>query len=71
MSLPLGQAIREVSSPDEQPSSRLTMPVRGMNYVVDYIDNLLVHSPTWENQMKTLREFFRRLRYANLTVRPA
>ncbi|GFN89493.1 hypothetical protein PoB_001599900 [Plakobranchus ocellatus] len=53
MSLPLGQAMRGVSSPREQPSLCLTMLVRGMNYVVDYIDNLLVHSPTWENQMRT------------------
>ncbi|GFR70659.1 zinc finger protein [Elysia marginata] len=42
----------------------------GMNNVVDYIDDLLVHTETWEAHVETLAELFRRLREANFTVRP-
>ncbi|GFR73653.1 zinc finger protein [Elysia marginata] len=42
----------------------------GMDNVVDYIDDLLVHSETWEAHVETLAELFRRLREANFTVRP-
>ncbi|GFN87566.1 Pol polyprotein [Plakobranchus ocellatus] len=46
------------------------MLARGMNYFVDYVDDLLVHTPTLENQVRTLRELFKRLPQANLTVKP-
>ncbi|GFN79046.1 transposon tf2-12 polyprotein [Plakobranchus ocellatus] len=46
------------------------MLARGMNYVDDYVDDLLVHTLTLENQVRTLRELFRRLQQANLTARP-
>ncbi|GFO49548.1 Pol polyprotein [Plakobranchus ocellatus] len=46
------------------------MLAREMDYVVDYVDDLLVHTPTLENHVKTLRELFRRLQQANFTVRP-
>ncbi|GFR65847.1 zinc finger protein [Elysia marginata] len=42
----------------------------GMDNVVDYIDELLVHTETWEAHVETLAELFRRLREANFTVRP-
>ncbi|GFR75367.1 zinc finger protein [Elysia marginata] len=42
----------------------------GMDNVVDYIDDLLVHTETWEADVETLTEPFRRLREANFTVRP-
>ncbi|GFS15740.1 Reverse transcriptases (RTs) from retrotransposons domain-containing protein [Elysia marginata] len=32
-----------------------------MDNVVDYIDDLLVHTETWEAHVKTLAELFRRL----------
>ncbi|GFN96039.1 Pol polyprotein [Plakobranchus ocellatus] len=38
----------------------------GMDNVVDYIDDLLIHTETWE----TLSELFKRLQEANFTVRP-
>ncbi|GFR65350.1 zinc finger protein [Elysia marginata] len=41
----------------------------GMDNVVDYIDDLLVHTETWEAHVETLAELFRRLRVANFTVR--
>ncbi|GFS14105.1 zinc finger protein [Elysia marginata] len=42
----------------------------GMDNVVDYIDDLLVHTETWEAHVETLAELFRRLREANFNVRP-
>ena len=43
----------------------------GMDNVVCYWDDLLVHTKTWEEHLETLRELFRRLTEANLTVRPS
>ncbi|GFO39161.1 Zinc finger protein [Plakobranchus ocellatus] len=48
----------------------MKMLLRGMNQVMDYVDDLLVHTPTWQGRMRIPREFFRWLRQANLTVRP-
>ncbi|GFR68163.1 zinc finger protein [Elysia marginata] len=42
----------------------------GMDNVVDYIDDLLVHTETWKVHVETLAELFRRLREANFTARP-
>ncbi|GFN83140.1 Zinc finger protein [Plakobranchus ocellatus] len=42
----------------------------GMDNVVDYIDDLLIHTETWEAHVKTLSELFERLQEANFTVRP-
>ena len=43
----------------------------GMDNVVDYIDDLLVHTRTWEEHVYTLKELFKRLKAANLVaVRP-
>ncbi|GFO29989.1 Zinc finger protein [Plakobranchus ocellatus] len=41
-----------------------------MDNVVDYIDDLLIHTETWEAHVKTLSELFKRLHEANFTVRP-
>ncbi|GFO06249.1 Pol polyprotein [Plakobranchus ocellatus] len=46
------------------------MLVRGMDYVMDYKDVLLVYRPTMEDHVWTLREHFKRLQWANFTVRP-
>jgi hypothetical protein len=45
--------------------------LEGMDHVVCYWDDLLVHTETWDQHLKTLRELFRRLTDANLTVRPS
>ncbi|GFO04410.1 Zinc finger protein [Plakobranchus ocellatus] len=42
----------------------------GMDNVVDYIDDLLIHTETWEAHVKTLSELLKRLQEANFTVRP-
>ena len=39
--------------------------------VEHYIDDCLVRTESWEQHMKTLREFLERVRQANLTVRPS
>ena len=39
--------------------------------VEHYIDDCLVHTESWEQHMKTVREFLERVRQANLTVRPS
>ncbi|GFO34866.1 Zinc finger protein [Plakobranchus ocellatus] len=42
----------------------------GMDNVVDYIDDLLIHTETWEAHVKTLSELFKRLQEANFIVKP-
>ena len=39
--------------------------------VHNYIDDILIHTPTWDVHMEKVREVFRRLRKANLTARPS
>ncbi|GFO26818.1 retrovirus-related pol polyprotein from transposon 297 [Plakobranchus ocellatus] len=39
----------------------------GMDTVVDYIDDLLIHTETWEAYVKTISELFKLLQEANLT----
>ncbi|GFO41912.1 Pol polyprotein [Plakobranchus ocellatus] len=46
------------------------MLVREMDYVVDCVDDLSVHTPTWEDLVSTLRELFRLLQRVNFTIRP-
>ena len=41
----------------------------GMDNVVGYIDDLLVHTRTWEKHVQTLKELFKRLEAANLVAR--
>ncbi|GFO13528.1 Zinc finger protein [Plakobranchus ocellatus] len=48
----------------------MRMLVRGMDYVVEYVDDLSVHTPTWEDYVRTPRELFKRLQRANFTERP-
>ena len=44
--------------------------LEGMDNVVDYINDLLVHTKTWEEQLQILEELFKRLKAANLVARP-
>ena len=41
-----------------------------MDNVVDYINDLLVHTKTWEEHLQVLEELFKRLKAANLVARP-
>ena len=41
-----------------------------MDNVVDYIDDLLVHTKTWEEHLQVLEEIFKRLKAANLVASP-
>jgi hypothetical protein len=43
----------------------------GMNCVVSFIDDILVHSKTWSEHVSTLRELFERLEAAQFTARPS
>ena len=45
--------------------------LNGLDGTVNYIDDILVYSDTWEQHMATLTELFRRLRNARLTARPS
>ncbi|GFN94674.1 Zinc finger protein [Plakobranchus ocellatus] len=53
------------------PGATLTRAVKkllcGMDNVVDYIDDMLIHTETWEAHVKTLSELFKRLQEANFT----
>ncbi|GFO39367.1 transposon tf2-11 polyprotein [Plakobranchus ocellatus] len=46
------------------------MLVIGIDHVVDCIGNLLVHTSTWQDQVRTLREFFGSLQQVNFILRP-
>ncbi|KAJ8022389.1 hypothetical protein HOLleu_37270 [Holothuria leucospilota] len=44
--------------------------LEGLDNAHNYIDDILVHTPTWEEHMIAVREVFERLRRATLTARP-
>ena len=43
----------------------------GAQNIDHYIDDCLVHTDDWSQHLKTLRNFFQRVREANLTMRPS
>ena len=48
----------------------MTKLLKGMKNVEFYWDDILVHTCTWEEHLKTLRELFKRLAQAGMTIRP-
>ena len=44
--------------------------LRGVDNVDNFIDDILIHTATFEEHLVTLREVFERLKTANLTARP-
>ena len=46
------------------------MLLHGLDNVEFYWDDILVHTRTWEEHIKVLRELFRRLLAAGMTIRP-
>ena len=54
--------------------STLTRAVRklldGMDNVISYVDDILVHTETWQEHRGVLAELFRRMDAANITARP-
>jgi hypothetical protein len=45
--------------------------LHGLKNVHNYIDDILIHTTTWEEHMELLKEVMRRLRKAGLTARPS
>ena len=45
--------------------------LHGLKNVRNYIDDILIHTTTWEEHVKLLKEVLRRLRKAGLTARPS
>ena len=45
--------------------------LEGMKHVDSYVDDILIHTQTWEEHVETLRELVRRLKLAGLTARPS
>ena len=43
----------------------------GLLNIDHYVDDCLVHTETWEEHLKTLRQFFQRVKEAGLTIRPS
>lgn len=43
----------------------------GMDGVTNYLDDILVHTNTWDEHLRVLEELLNRLRQAGLTVRPS
>jgi hypothetical protein len=44
--------------------------LKGLQCVHNYIDDILIHTTTWEEHIQKVREVFHRLRNAKLTARP-
>ena len=72
----MGQHYEYLRKPFWMVNSGMTMTravrklLDGMDNVVDYIDDLLVHTRTWEEHVQTLKELFKQLKVANFVVRP-
>ena len=72
----MGQHYEYLRMPFGMVNSGMTMTravrklLDGMDNVVDYIDDLLVHTRTWEEHVQTLKELFKRLKVANFVARP-
>jgi transposase InsO family protein len=45
--------------------------LRGIKCVDNYIDDILIHTPTWEEHIEKLAEVLERVRKANMTARPS
>lgn len=45
--------------------------LKGMKNFEFYWDDILVHTRTWEEHLKILRELFRHLAQAGMTIRPS
>ena len=45
--------------------------LRGMSNVHNYLDDILIHTRTWAEHLRVLREVFERLHAAGLTARPS
>ena len=45
--------------------------LRNQDCVINYIDDILIHTTSWEHHVQILKELFRKLRAANLTARPS
>ena len=46
----------------------IKMMIMGLDNFKAYIDDVIIYSEEWDQQIKTIREFFRRLSKANLTI---
>ncbi|KAK3791639.1 hypothetical protein RRG08_058021 [Elysia crispata] len=70
----MGQHYEFLRMPFGMVNSGMTMTravrrlLEGMDNVVDYIDDLLVHTKTWEEHLQVLEELFERLKAANLVA---
>ena len=49
----------------------LSRILKHVDNVLFYWDDILVHTSSWEDHIKTLRELFQRLKKADLTIRPS
>ena len=49
----------------------MRMLLEGIPHVDNYVDDVIVHSPTWESHVDALRILFGRVREASLTLKPS
>ena len=72
----MGQHYEFLRMPFGMVNSGMTMTraarrlLEGMDNVVGYIDDLLVHTKTWEEHLQVLEELFKPLEAANLVAKP-
>ena len=48
----------------------INMIITGLDNCKAYIDDAIIYSEEWDQQIKTIREFFERLSKAKLTIKP-
>ena len=51
-------------------SRLMRLVLRDLDHVKNFIDDIIIHTNTWEQHISTLREVLQRLREAGLTARP-
>ena len=51
--------------------SHINMIITGLDNCKAYIDDAIIYSEEWDQQIKTIREFFERLSKAKLTIKLA
>ena len=45
--------------------------LHGREFLDNYVDDVLTHTPDWQNHLKAIRNFLTRIRNAHLTLKPS
>ena len=45
--------------------------LHGREFLDNYVDDVLTHTPDWQNHLKAIRDFLTTIRNARLTLKPS